>query len=56
MLVSSGVQSVVVAMLDPDPRNSDKGIQILTQAGISVHVGLCQAEVANFLTPYLGKS
>lgn len=56
MLVSSGVKHVIVAMLDPDPRNSGKGIQVLTQAGISVNVGLCQTEIANFLTPYLGKS
>jgi len=56
MLVRSGIQDVVVAMLDPDPRNSGKGIEMLAQAGINVQVGLCQVEVAKFLTPYLGKS
>lgn len=56
MLVNSGIQHVEVAMLDPDPRNSGKGIQILSQANINVHLGLCHAEVAKFLTPYLGQS
>lgn len=56
MLVRSGIQDVVVAMLDPDPRNAGKGIEMLTQAGINVQIGLCHVEVAKFLTPYLGKS
>lgn len=56
MLVRCGIQDVVVAMLDPDPRNSGKGIEMLAQAGINVQIGLCHVEVAKFLTPYLGKS
>jgi len=56
MILKSGIKRVEVAMLDPDPRNSGKGIQILIQAGINVRVGLCDSDVAKFLTPYLGKS
>ncbi|WP_428774803.1 bifunctional diaminohydroxyphosphoribosylaminopyrimidine deaminase/5-amino-6-(5-phosphoribosylamino)uracil reductase RibD [Vibrio sp.] len=55
-LVRSGIKHVVVAILDPDPRNSGKGLEILKQAGIEVEVGLCRDQVSAFLAPYLGKS
>ncbi|MDB6061242.1 MAG: riboflavin deaminase [Verrucomicrobiaceae bacterium] len=56
LLANSGIKNVEVAMLDPDPRNNGRGIKILSQAGINVRVGLCEAEVAKLLAPYLGKS
>jgi len=43
-------------MLDPDERNSGKGIAILEQAGITVELGLCREQVSSFLVQYLGKS
>ncbi|AXY02890.1 diaminohydroxyphosphoribosylaminopyrimidine deaminase [Vibrio alfacsensis] len=55
-LVTSGIKKVVVAMLDPDPRNAGTGIDILKEGGVEVEVGLCGQEVSTFLTPYLGKS
>jgi len=55
-LVKSGIKHVVVAMLDPDPRNSGKGIEILKEAGVSVEIGLAELEVTSFLSPYLGHS
>lgn len=52
----SGIKHVVVSILDPDLRNSGRGIQILEQAGIQVDIGLCSSQVSAFLDPYLGKS
>lgn len=55
-LINAGIKKVVVAMLDPDPRNSGRGIDILKQAGVEVEIGVCGDEVNAFLSPYLGKS
>ncbi|TOH42008.1 riboflavin-specific deaminase [Vibrio parahaemolyticus] len=55
-LVKAGIKHVVVSLLDPDERNSGKGIAILEQSGVKVDVGLCQEQVSGFLTQYLGKS
>ncbi|MEZ8056411.1 bifunctional diaminohydroxyphosphoribosylaminopyrimidine deaminase/5-amino-6-(5-phosphoribosylamino)uracil reductase RibD [Vibrio splendidus] len=55
-LVKAGVKHVVVAMLDPDPRNNGRGVAILESHGVKVDVGLYQAQVSAFLIPYLGKS
>ncbi len=52
-LVERGIKKVVVATLDPDTRNSGKGIAVLEQAGVEVEVGLCENEVLDFIEPYL---
>ena len=54
-LVGRNIQRVVVAVIDPDPRNSGKGITVLTDAGTDVDIGVCQREVSEFITPYLLK-
>lgn len=56
LLLKSGIKHVVISLIDPDPRNSGKGIQTLEQAGIRVYIGLCRNQVSVFLDPYLGLS
>jgi pyrimidine deaminase RibD-like protein len=55
-LVASGIDQVIVAMLDPDPRNAGAGIQILRTGGLEVSVGLLATEAAVDLAPYLRSS
>lgn len=43
-LVNAGVACVVMAMQDPNPLVSGKGIAILQQAGVDVRVGIEQAQ------------
>ena len=48
-LIKAGISRAVVALEDPDPRVSGKGIAALEKAGITVDVGLCakQGEAVN---------
>lgn len=55
-LVESGIEHVVVAILDPDPRNNGQGIALLRSAGVHVDIGVCSGEVRAFISPYLGRS
>jgi pyrimidine deaminase RibD-like protein len=56
ILVESGIKRVVVSVLDPDLRNSGKGIKILEKEGVDVDINVASEEVSEFLSPYLGKS
>ena len=42
-----------VGIVDPDPRNNGKGLQLLRDAGIQVELGTLEQENTEFLTPYL---
>jgi riboflavin biosynthesis protein RibD len=52
-IIASGIRTVVVAILDPDPRNSGAGIEKLRAAGIEVRVGPMQEQAQADLGPYL---
>ena len=52
-LIARGIKKVVVAMQDPDPRNSGRGIAMLKAAGVEVIEGVMQGEVEEFIGQYL---
>ncbi len=43
-VISSGIKEIYVSIKDPDKRVSGKGIKLLKEAGIKVHLGLCKKE------------
>ncbi|WP_353685609.1 bifunctional diaminohydroxyphosphoribosylaminopyrimidine deaminase/5-amino-6-(5-phosphoribosylamino)uracil reductase RibD [Thermodesulfovibrio sp. 3462-1] len=43
-IISSGIKKVVIAMRDPNPKVSGKGIEILKSHGIEVIEGICEEE------------
>jgi pyrimidine deaminase RibD-like protein len=54
-LVARKIKLVVVALIDPHPRNQGRGIQILEEAGVPVTIGILQQEAAQDLSAYLLK-
>ncbi len=43
-IISFGIKKVFISIEDPDKRVSGKGIKLLKDAGIKVHLGLCEKE------------
>jgi diaminohydroxyphosphoribosylaminopyrimidine deaminase / 5-amino-6-(5-phosphoribosylamino)uracil reductase len=54
-LVTAGVQRVVVALKDPDPRVAGEGLRQLRAAGLDVEVGLCAEEAAEVNAGFLSR-
>lgn len=52
-IIAAGIRTVYVGTIDPDPRNSGAGIEIMRAAGIDVRVGVLEDRVLEFLSPYL---
>lgn len=55
-LIKRGIDRVVVALVDPDPRNNGQGLEKLRQAGIDVVLDVYAGEVREFLEQYLGNN
>lgn len=53
LLVASKPRRIVVALRDPDPRTSGKGIQRLRRSGIEVTLGVCRDEARRSLAGWL---
>ena len=45
-IIESGVQTVVIGALDPNPKHSGRGIDLLRKAGLDVRVGVLSAACA----------
>lgn len=52
-LIERGVRRVVVALIDPDPRNQGRGLQMLRDAAIEVRLGVCEREAIRDLASWL---
>ena len=52
-IVEAGIKKVVVAMKDPNPKVSGRGIEILKSAGIEVEVGVLEEEAAKLNEVFL---
>jgi pyrimidine deaminase RibD-like protein len=52
-LIARRIGRVVVALLDPDPRNQGAGMALLEAAGVPVTLGVCEQEARQDLTPFL---
>ena len=55
-IISSGIRKIYISIKDPDKRVSGKGIKLLKDAGIQVHLGLCEKESLELNKPFIHKS
>ena len=55
-IISHGIKRVYVSIKDPDKRVSGKGIKLLKDAGIKVHLGLCERESLELNKPFIHRN
>jgi diaminohydroxyphosphoribosylaminopyrimidine deaminase/5-amino-6-(5-phosphoribosylamino)uracil reductase len=46
-IIRAGLSRVVIGSIDPNPRHSGRGVEVLRQAGLEVAVGTLESECAN---------
>jgi pyrimidine deaminase RibD-like protein len=54
-LIASGIPHVVVATVDPHPKNRGRGLDLMREAGLAVELGVLEQRVLDFIEPYLLK-
>jgi diaminohydroxyphosphoribosylaminopyrimidine deaminase/5-amino-6-(5-phosphoribosylamino)uracil reductase len=54
-IIAAGIEKVVVAIGDPDPRVSGRGFAALREAGIAVEIGSCASEARYDLGGFLSR-
>ena len=55
-IIASGISKVYISIQDPDKRVSGKGIKLLKEAGIQVHLGLCKKESFNLNKAFIHRN
>lgn len=51
-IVASGVSRVVVAVRDPNPRHTGRGLRLLRRAGVAVELGVCRDDAQALVAPF----
>ena len=46
-IIQSGVRTVIIGAIDPNPKHSGRGIEVLRKAGVDVEVGVLSSECTN---------
>jgi len=55
-VISSGIKKAYISIEDPDVRVAGKGIKLLKEAGIKVHLGLCKKESLNLNKAFIHRN
>ena len=52
-LIAKKPKEVIVGIIDPHPKNSGAGVQLIKDAGVPVEVGVLKDQINEFIHPYL---
>jgi len=52
-IIESGVKEVIVGMIDPNPQNRGRGVEIIKGRGIKVKVGFLEEELKKINEPFI---
>ena len=52
-IIAAGISEVYIALLDPNPVVSGRGIGMLNEGGVKTHIGMCQREAYEINEAYI---